>query len=118
MYYSEGSCISCPAVEGRVILVVGPTMGAILLLPPTAFAVARNAPRQYLWIICWVNHLRMWLQDVAMMPKLKIAIGFFQTITFTPDVYGLALPGWYYDWTRFLNVFQSAPQQTFLSTVC
>jgi hypothetical protein len=63
----------------------------------------------------------MWLRDVAMMPKLKIAIGFFQTITFTPDVYGLALPGWYFDWTRFLNVFQSAPQinfQTFLSTVC
>jgi hypothetical protein len=110
MYYNEGSCINCPAIEGRVMLVVGPIMGAILLLPPTTFAVARNAPRQYRWIVCWVNCLRMWLQDVAMMPKLKIAIGFFQTITFTPDVYGLALPGWYYDWTRFLNVFQSALQ--------
>eukprot|EP00966_Prymnesium_polylepis_P255816 5910039-Prymnesium_polylepis.1 len=35
MYYSEGSCINCPAVEGRVMLVVGPALGAILLLPPT-----------------------------------------------------------------------------------
>ena len=90
------------------MLIVGPVVGAILLLPPTAVAVVRSAPRQYKWIICWLNHLRMWLQDVAMMPKLKIAIGFFQTIAFTPDVYGLALPGWYHDWVRFLNVFQSA----------
>jgi len=88
------------------MIVVGSIVGAILLLPPTAFAVARNAPKTYRWIVCWVNHLRMWLQDVAMMPKIKIAIGFFQTTTFTPDVYGLALPGWYYDWVRFLNVFQ------------
>eukprot|EP00966_Prymnesium_polylepis_P050537 1169724-Prymnesium_polylepis.2 len=113
MHYSDSRCVDCPAIGGRVMIVVGSIVGAILLLPPTAFAVARNAPKTYRWIVCWVNHLRMWLQDVAMMPKIKIAIGFFQTTTFTPDVYGLALPGWYYDWVRFLNVFQSAPRREF-----
>ena len=92
------------------MLVIGLIVGVILVLPATAIAVARHVPRQHRWIVRWFNQLRMWLQDVAMMPKLKIAIGFFQTITFTPDVYGLALPEWYYDWTQFLNVFQSALQ--------
>eukprot|EP00966_Prymnesium_polylepis_P277417 6410156-Prymnesium_polylepis.1 len=52
----------------------------------------------------------MWLQNVAFTPKLKLVVGFFQSIAFLPPVYGLSLPEWYYHWVSFLNIFESAQQ--------
>jgi hypothetical protein len=107
-YYLEGSCVSCPAVEGRVMLVLGPAVGASLFVLSAGYTMAHKNPIAYRWLVCWVNHFRMWLQNVAFMPKLKLVVGFFQSIALLPPVYGLSLPGWYYHWVSFLNIFESA----------
>eukprot|EP00966_Prymnesium_polylepis_P226581 5241675-Prymnesium_polylepis.1 len=85
-HYLEGHCQQCPSVGGRVMLVVGPTAGAILLAVSVGFVVARTAPAAWRWLVSLFNHFAMWLQNVAFMPKLKLVLGFFQTITFMPDV--------------------------------
>ena len=41
-------------------------------------------------------------------PQVKLAIATLQTIGLVPAVYGLDLPGYYYDWMRFLKVAPAA----------
>eukprot|EP00966_Prymnesium_polylepis_P033100 769801-Prymnesium_polylepis.1 len=95
----EGRCEDCPAVEGRVMLILGPLVGATGVVVCVAIAAARMTPSTYRWLARWWEHFRMWLSTVALIPKLK-------TIGHLPAVYSLELPDSYYEWLSFLDVFE------------
>jgi hypothetical protein len=93
------------------MLLVGPAVGSILVLLCAGYVMARTSPKAYRWLLCWASHFRMWQTNVAFVPKLKLVVGFFQSIAFMPDVYGVTLPDWYFDWVPFLNVFESTARR-------
>ena len=93
------------------MLLVGPAVGAILVLLWMGYAMPRIHPKAYRWLVCWLNHFNMWLKTVAFMPKFKLVVGFFQSIALMPDVYGVSLPEWYFGWVRVLNVFESTARK-------
>eukprot|EP00966_Prymnesium_polylepis_P228600 5290508-Prymnesium_polylepis.1 len=84
-YYLQGRCVTCPAIEGRAMLLVGPAVGSILVLLCAGYVMARTSPKAYRWLLCWASHFRMWQTNVAFVPKLKLVVGFFQSIAFMPD---------------------------------
>jgi hypothetical protein len=67
----KGRCVDCPALEGRVLLIIGPARGAISLLACAAVSAARVAPRMYKTLARWFNQFKI-LSTVALIPKLKV----------------------------------------------
>eukprot|EP00966_Prymnesium_polylepis_P256289 5920565-Prymnesium_polylepis.1 len=88
------------------MLVCGPAIGVITLLAVAALVISRMAPRSRKKLERELHRLRGWLTNVAIVPKTKLAIAFFQTVSYLPSVYGLELPDSYYSWLTFLSAFE------------
>ena len=111
-YLKGGICTDCP--EGtRIVWFFLALFGGVLpLLLGIAAAVERFAPRTFWRAVEVVEYfgerLSAFSMALAVTPKAKLAIAFFQTARLVPTVYGVhdILPAYYYDWMDALKGFE------------
>eukprot|EP00966_Prymnesium_polylepis_P331906 7387456-Prymnesium_polylepis.6 len=68
----EGRCEDCPAIGGRLLLIIGPLIGAVFVLVCLAVVASHAAPGLYHWLARQSKHFIMWLSMVALVPKMKV----------------------------------------------
>ena len=103
---SSNQCKNCPDV-GSAVLIAFVVIAAVLLLVAAALLwlsrsparFARRARMTYDW-------LRFRVAGVAIMPKLKILIAFYQSVVVIPEVYNVVLPDRFTNWLSFISWIQ------------
>eukprot|EP00966_Prymnesium_polylepis_P191923 4447287-Prymnesium_polylepis.2 len=80
-------------------------LGALLLLSAGCFAGYRHVlPSIQQQVNLAALRLRSRLQDLSLLPRLKLLICFFQITVALPSVYNVHFPPFYYRWTAWLDV--------------
>ena len=102
----DGICTTCPSVHARIGLVLGISVGAALFIIMIGAAMLRFSPRASTIVSRQIDYLLARVSAHALLPKVKLVIAFCQTAGVVPTVYNLRLPSYYFDWLRFLNVFE------------
>ncbi|KAL1499729.1 hypothetical protein AB1Y20_012416 [Prymnesium parvum] len=117
-YISRGECVDCPEAHGRILLLAAP-LAALAALAALVLCVApRFAPRAYRFAQQRKIRLEAGISNLALIPKLKLAVSFFQTVGFLPAVYGLGLPDYYYNWIDFVHIFDLDWMAVLFPTAC
>lgn len=95
-------CVDCPKPGNVMALLAGPVLGTLALLlflylvmtkPPPLLVPLRNM----------LHRLMARVLKVALMPKIKLLLGFYQVIMAVPGVYNVHLPHRYYEWMRHFD---------------
>ena len=104
---SEKRCLECPEASHRVTAIIGIAAALFLVLVGAAFFFLRPARGVHLRVQRAVGLLlRQLLAKIyalALVPKLKLFISFFQCAMALPSVYNVSLPDSYYKWTAFMD---------------
>lgn len=101
----HAACERCP----RVGLVLGTTGGAVAGL--LAFVLVCFLLVVYLrctspvltFLVRKAYHVVLFLNSLSLLPKLKLTIGFLQTVLMIPRVYDVTVPDWFFDWLYWLE---------------
>jgi len=105
-YFSEGECLDCPSVQPRIALFSVLLLLFLGLLFGVPLLTIRLVPGAHAYAVrSWSRGMAA-LTSLALIPKLKLVIAFFQIVSLLPAVYGLKLPSYYYDWVDFIKIFE------------
>ena len=105
-YVSKGACTSCPNAHSRTWAAVGIALSIVGVFFGFTTACGRYLPQASQFVLSQREYLKARLSALAFVPKAKLVIGICQIAQAVPTVYGLRLPGYYYDWLRFLKIFR------------
>ncbi|KAL1515069.1 hypothetical protein AB1Y20_004134 [Prymnesium parvum] len=105
-YFANGKCVGCPDPHGRIWLAFG-----LVLIIPALFialfeAITHFMPRTWFKLKSFLVNLLARLSALAVIPKLKLAIAFLQTVWLIPGVFDLELPEFYYHWLQWVEIFR------------
>ena len=104
---SEKRCLVCPDASKRVFAIIGIGILVFVGLIATLGFLLRPARGAHLHVQRTVGLLLRQLysrsQALALIPKLKLFISFFQCAMALPTVYNVSLPDSYFEWTAFMD---------------
>ena len=104
---AEKRCVDCPATSSRVPAILGVAVIVIvLLLGALCFFLrpareAQSRSQRALGMLLRQMYSRA--SALALVPKLKLFISFFQCAMALPSVYNLSMPSSYFKWTAFMD---------------
>jgi predicted outer membrane repeat protein len=103
--YVEGYCMDCPVVPDRVGLIFL-VLALVLLLFGACTGVYHRPPRRLLPLSFLMRRVMFKIKSLALMPKAKLVIAFYQCVQVFPAVYGITLPDVYYEWMSVIDFLQ------------
>lgn len=106
-------CVDCPKAGLSVTILMFGTFLLTLLVAGCRFikrramssAASTRQDRLVRHVAAWQQRILLKMHALALMPKLKLCIAFYQSIEMLPKVYGVRLPAMYYEWMRYLTWF-------------
>ena len=101
---ASARCIECPEVSSTFASIGWACLGLVALFLAINLFL-RRCPSKYRQPVKRSFHL-VWLKlnGVALVPKCKIILAFFQSVVVLPTVYSVHLPTKYYAWLNWLHI--------------
>ncbi|KAL1527384.1 hypothetical protein AB1Y20_016052 [Prymnesium parvum] len=97
----DSRCHDCGDVGSRTGLIIGICLAIVLTLGLGAALFTWMGKQRHLLIrhfLIFVKRSLLRISTLALMPKLKLVIAFYQSVLALPRVYDVHMPASYYDW--------------------
>ena len=109
-YFSEpdARCLECspPANVAGVLVAIAAGVSLAVLAVWAALRPRRDAGAWHRATILFLRRAQQKMSALGLMPKLKLLIAFYQSVTLLPNVYNVQLPPRYYEWMRIFDIIQ------------
>ena len=95
----EARCVDCPE-PGNFVGIATAVISSVVFLFCVCTCIFRRPPSCIAWFPRIVRRLTTKIFRLAVMPKIKLVISFYQSVMAVPRIYDVFLPPVYYEWIR------------------